>query len=384
MYADLLKKIDLPMLWKLYSTILYPININNHFLSTKYIFFNQKYNYRFHGFSFYRPLSIFSQIESISHKTISNSYDLINSKVYISSTSSEHYYLPYKYRNKEKHKQYTLIREIGHGMFATVYSAVDNLTGRKVAVKALNKRSTPRDLCERELRILEQVSEQKVHSRLTPIFDAYENSEELCFVLELMAGDLFDYVSQSGPLPEVEAANVTRKLCYAIGALHSSGILHRDIKLENLLIESGSNDLNSSTKNTDHFKISDFGFAKKINEEDNFYNPAGTLGYAAPEVLTYRQYGPACDIWSAGVVLYIMLVGYHPFPLKTDVKLHELSLDEKLKVEYEAIIFNRENDRWLKHLSQGVWMNISLNAKKLVSKNVMYRCKEKIFNQSGY
>merc|ERR1712032_1234337 len=89
----------------------------------------------------------------------------------------------------------------------------------------------------------------------------------------------------------------------------------------------------SGDDSPDHFKLADFGFAKHVDDDDAFRNPAGTLGYAAPEVLGERQYGPACDVWSAGVVLYIMLAGHPPFPTKDDVDTANLNTDELLELE---------------------------------------------------
>jgi len=164
---------------------------------------------------------------------------------------------------------------------------------------------------------------------------------------------------------------VIRKLCYALEALHRSGILHRDIKLENLLIQARTEDEeedDSLSEGASAFKLADFGFAKEMDEADGFRNPAGTLGYAAPEVLEKRQYGPACDVWSAGVVLYIMLAGHPPFPTKPGVDPSGLSIEEQLALELEAIHFGRDPKRWNKHLQKGAWKTVSAPAKKLVSK----------------
>ncbi len=310
--------------------------------------------------------------------------DFFDSKRQTKDKSTENiYFLPVEYRSPKKQEQYTLGNELGRGMFATVYEAVCSRTGRHVAVKVMDKRTTPKDLCERELRILEHVSENKVHSRINTIFDVYETDDDLCIVLELMAGDLFEHMAASGRLSEPEAASVTRKLCYTLRALHHAGILHRDIKLENLLIgKSNANrlsqpdgtspglalDVGYGSRTADHFKLADFGFAKRIDETDRFHNPAGTLGYAAPEVLQRREYGTACDVWSAGVVLYIMLAGHPPFPTKKVVDPTTMSIEEQLELELEAIYYGRDVTRWTDHLEKEPWKDVSLPAKILVSK----------------
>ena len=283
--------------------------------------------------------------------------------------ASSGFFLPFKYRSKKARERYVLKTQIGSGCFATVYEALDIETNKKVAVKVMDKRATPREICERELRILDQVSSKAPNARVTPMIDVFEDATKLYFVLELMRGDLFDHVSKTGKMSEPEAATVVRKLCFTLEALHRSGILHRDIKLENLLIESRKEgESEEDDQGAQAFKVADFGFAKQMDEKDRFRNPAGTLGYAAPEVLEKREYGPATDVYSAGVVLYILLSGHPPFPLKPGVDPTKLSVEEQLSAEAEAIHYGRESKRWQKHLQKGVWKDISLGAKKLVSK----------------
>eukprot|EP00510_Aplanochytrium_minuta_P005826 CAMPEP_0184018052 /NCGR_PEP_ID=MMETSP0954-20121128/7909_1 /TAXON_ID=627963 /ORGANISM="Aplanochytrium sp, Strain PBS07" /LENGTH=236 /DNA_ID=CAMNT_0026299419 /DNA_START=1335 /DNA_END=2045 /DNA_ORIENTATION=- len=200
---------------------------------------------------------------------------------------------------------------------------------------------------------------------MTPIHDVFETEENLCIVLEFVrGGDFYDHVAENGRMEEHDAAVFIRKLIYALDALHRHGIIHRDIKLENILLE----DKPDKDNGFNAFKIADFGYAKHVNEEDLFRNPAGTLGYVAPEVLEKREYGPACDVWSAGVILYTLLSGYPPFPHKEDVDLATLSLEEALACELEAIQFGRQTKVWKEQFRHEPWNMVSNDAKRLLSR----------------
>eukprot|EP00511_Aplanochytrium_stocchinoi_P006438 CAMPEP_0204826726 /NCGR_PEP_ID=MMETSP1346-20131115/4349_1 /ASSEMBLY_ACC=CAM_ASM_000771 /TAXON_ID=215587 /ORGANISM="Aplanochytrium stocchinoi, Strain GSBS06" /LENGTH=308 /DNA_ID=CAMNT_0051954863 /DNA_START=620 /DNA_END=1543 /DNA_ORIENTATION=+ len=262
------------------------------------------------------------------------------------------YFLPFHNRKPERENRYELGREIGSGHFATVHEALDKQTGETVAIKIMNKSTCPRQLCQQELKILQEIEGEVGHSRMTPIRDVFETEENLCIVLELVrGGDFYDHVAEHGQMNEHDAAVFIRKLIYALEALHRHGIIHRDIKLENILLE----DKQDKDNGFNSFKIADFGYAKHVNEEDVFRNPAGTLGYVAPEVLEKRQYGPACDVWSAGIILYTLLAGHPPFPHKDGVDMSKISLEDALSAELEAINYGRKSDTWKEHLKHEPW-----------------------------
>lgn len=275
------------------------------------------------------------------------------------------YFLPYANRRPEKVARYEIGREIGRGNFASVHEALDRKTGEMVAVKMMDKSTTPRELCAQELRILREIETEVGHSRLTPIQDVFETDTELCFVLELIrGGDFYEHVTKNGRLDEYDAAKVIRKLIYALEALHRHGIIHRDIKLENILLSSSRKDMDSAFN---AFKITDFGYAKHVTEEDSFTNYAGTLGYTAPEVLANKHYSTACDVWSAGVVLYVLLAGYPPFPYKDGFEPSTASFDELVAAELEAIHHGRKREAWNLQFEVEPWNTISTDAKRLVS-----------------
>jgi len=278
------------------------------------------------------------------------------------------FYLPDKFRRKSKKDRYELVKELGRGHYAVVFEANDMEKQRKVAVKVMDKRQAPREICKNELEILNELT-ARGEKRFTPIMDVFEDDTKLYFVLELMrGGDFFEKVYKSGKVSEKEAAFVVRKLCFALNALHEHKILHRDVKLENLLLDGHEEAELEVDRLPSSFKVADLGFAKRMDQNDSFKNPAGTLGYVAPEVLRSRQYSPACDVWSAGIVLYILLSGNAPFPPKNGVKVGNLKLEQQLEVELEAIEHGREQKRWEKHLQRGPWAKVSQDAKKLLSK----------------
>ena len=274
---------------------------------------------------------------------------------------------------------YTLGKDLGRGKFAVVRQGTHRKTGEKVAVKIVDK-SVGRPQCLAELEITRKINENVDHARVTPVKGVFEDAQRLYFVLELMSGgELFDHIIERGKFSEERAARVLRKLVYTIQSLHHSGILHRDIKPENLMFKSSGGD-----GTDDSVFVSDFGAAHEIGSLPSagpggggaagasLPAPAGTFGYAAPEVLERREYGPACDIWSAGVVAYILLSGYPPFPLGNDSagRSHSGSpgKDCIVQTELDAILSRRQTGWWREQFLNDPWPDISDSAKELVSR----------------
>jgi len=263
---------------------------------------------------------------------------------------------------------YRLGKQIGSGNYAVVKEAVDLRTKQHVAVKIMDKAKCGRAMCRNEVDILFSVNKRVAHKRVTPVLDVFEDDTHLYIVLELLrGGELFDRVIERGRLPEAEVARIIRKLAYALEALHRHGILHRDIKLENIVLDA-----------EDDFKIADFGFATEAKPaltaaqaaaaaKRQGSKLAGTLGYCAPEVLRDQTYLPACDVWSAGVVMFILLCGYPPFPLAKHDDEYKTQ-EERIKAELEAIEFCRQPNEWRLMMQQEPWPHISAEAKALLGK----------------
>lgn len=160
-------------------------------------------------------------------------------------------------RNPDKLSRYRLKNEIGTGNYAIVREAIDTQTGNRVAIKVMEKAKCGKATCKNEVEILLNLNRTVQHQRLTPVLDVFEDSEKLYIVLELLkGGELYDRVSKKGKLTELEVAQILRKLIYALSALHRHGILHRDIKLENIVMKNAE----VEEENSD-FKLLDFGFS---------------------------------------------------------------------------------------------------------------------------
>lgn len=192
---------------------------------------------------------------------------------------------------------------IGKGYNGSVYIATGKTRGLKYAVKDFKLRGIDAEKKE-ELEIECEISLGMDHPHVVRLVDVYESKTKLSLVMECMSGgELFDRVLSRKKYSEKDAADAAYQMIVAINYLHSKGVVHRDIKLENFLYE---------TKDSDHLKLIDFGFSKLWDPDTRMKMSCGTLAYVAPEVLS-KSYTSQCDMWSLGVVIFILLVGYMPF-----------------------------------------------------------------------
>ena len=157
------------------------------------------------------------------------------------------------------------------------------------------------------------------HRYVVKLYDVFDDEQYLDLVIEcLNGGEMFERIVDKGQYNEADTAFVIKQLAEGLKYLHTQGIVHRDLKPENLLYENSSDDCN--------IKITDFGLAKLTDGE----NPAlmrtacGTPGYVAPEILSGKSYGQEVDIWSLGVIMYILLCGFPPFYSENDAELYAL------------------------------------------------------------
>jgi len=204
---------------------------------------------------------------------------------------------------------YTFGKELGQGAYSTVYEA-KNKKGETVAIKKIEKRRLqPHDhkALEQEVAILRECRGQP---HVLSFQDFYDEEKFYYLVTEeISGGELFDRICEKVVYTEAEARALIRILLNTLAFLHNKSIAHRDLKPENLLLKSKDDDSN--------IILADFGFATRCTGK-SLNQVCGTPDYVAPEIISNQMYNYQCDIWSAGVIAYILLGGYPPFQARDD------------------------------------------------------------------
>jgi len=199
---------------------------------------------------------------------------------------------------------YTFGRELGSGAFSTVRLGTHNASGEQFAIKIIDKKNVKQDL--HRLAIEMDVLKSVCHPNIIELKEIFETDETLYIVTEVVSGgELFDRIVEKGSYSEKDAAMLIRKLIEALDYLHDKNIVHRDLKPENLLLKSKNEDT--------EVKLADFGLSKVLGNEVLMQTACGTPGYVAPEILKAEGYGKGVDLWSVGVITYILLCGFPPF-----------------------------------------------------------------------
>ncbi|KAG7582314.1 Protein kinase-like domain superfamily [Arabidopsis suecica] len=203
--------------------------------------------------------------------------------------------------------KYELGRTLGEGNFGKVKFAKDTVSGQSVAVKIIDK-SRIADLnfslqIKREIRTLKMLK----HPHIVRLHEVLASKTKINMVMELVTGgELFDRIVSNGKLTEIDGRKMFQQLIDGISYCHSKGVFHRDLKLENVLLDAKG-----------HIKITDFGLSalpQHFRDDGLLHTTCGSPNYVAPEVLANRGYdGAASDIWSCGVILYVILTGCLPF-----------------------------------------------------------------------
>ncbi|CAI0450109.1 unnamed protein product [Linum tenue] len=231
---------------------------------------------------------------------------------YVVNGSSEKLYVLKEPTGRDISAHYELGRELGRGEFGITYLATETSTNDKYACKSISKKKlrTAIDIedVRREVEIMKHLPH---HPNIVSIKDTYEDDSAVHIVMELCeGGELFDRIVARGHYTERAAAAVMRTIVEVVLMCHKHGVMHRDLKPENFLF--------ANKKETSALKAIDFGlsvFFKPgivLYPGERFNEIVGSPYYMAPEVLK-RNYGPEVDVWSAGVILYILLCGVPPF-----------------------------------------------------------------------
>jgi calcium-dependent protein kinase len=243
------------------------------------------------------------------------------------------------------HKEYAILEYIGQGSYGKVYKAKHRKTGVLRAIKKINKSHF--SSIEDEEKLIKEISILKEldHPNILKIYEFFNSQNELYIVSEMLTGgELFKRIIEEKHFSEKVAAHIMKQLLSAIQFCHSNNIIHRDLKPENILIES----FEERKKEFFTIRVIDFGTSEhkknKMLEEK-----IGSCYYIAPEVLN-NKYNEKCDLWSCGVILYILLCGYAPFNAKTDDQILEKIKTGKFSMDDQP------------------WNKISTEAKDLIKK----------------
>lgn len=204
------------------------------------------------------------------------------------------------------HGKYELGRLLGHGTFAKVYHARELQSGGSVAMKVVGKEKVVKvgmtEQIKREIAVMKMVK----HPHIVELHEVMASKSKIYFAMELVrGGELFAKISK-GRLREDVARAYFQQLISAVDFCHSRGVYHRDLKPENLLVDENGN-----------LKVTDFGlsaFAEHLRQDGLLHTTCGTPAYVAPEVIGKKGYdGSKADLWSCGVILYVLLAGFLPF-----------------------------------------------------------------------
>ena len=235
---------------------------------------------------------------------------------------------------------YELKEILGQGSFAKVERGIERTTGKNVAIKIINKdiSAENRDSIMSEIIILKKLS----HPHILKLHHVFETAQRIYLITDLLeGGELYDMIVERCNFTENESLRIIKKIVQTVEYMNTKHICHRDIKPENILFRVKGN--------IDSVCVTDFGLSK-ISTSKKLETACGTPSYVAPEVLSGEKYGFEVDIWSCGVLLYVLLCGFPPFYSDNDADLYKL---------IQSGVYS---------FPSPYWDNVSENAKDLIRK----------------
>ncbi|ORM39641.1 Calcium-dependent protein kinase 4 [Babesia sp. Xinjiang] len=249
-------------------------------------------------------------------------------------------------------ENYKAIKLLGKGSFGEVLLCLNRTTGQQYAVKVIIKTSVKRNKDHESLLREVNVLKSLDHPNIMKIFEFYEDDKYYYFVTELYTGgELFDEIVSRKCFSENDAAKIIKQVLSGINYMHKQKVVHRDLKPENLLLESKSPNAN--------IKIIDFGLSTHCDVNSKMKDKIGTAYYIAPDVLK-GVYDSKCDIWSVGVILYILLCGFPPFNGANESEIIK-------KVQTGKYTFDMPQ-----------WRKVSESAKDLIARMITYNPAKRI------
>ncbi|KAM3915072.1 NUAK family SNF1-like kinase 1 [Leptodactylus fuscus] len=207
------------------------------------------------------------------------------------------------HKHSIKHR-YQLLETLGRGTYGKVKKAMDKSIGTLVAVKSIQKDKITDELDRVHLQREIEITALLKHEHIIQVFEVFESTDKIIIVMEYASnGELYDFINNKHQLPERDARRFFRQIVSAVHYCHKNGIVHRDIKLENILLDENLN-----------VKLADFGLSNLYHKNQVLETYCGSPLYASPEIVKGLPYrGPEVDCWALGVLLYALIYGSMPF-----------------------------------------------------------------------